>query len=83
MIRVTQVEAKPDFVLALTFDDGLEGEISIADRLFGTMFEPLKDEDYFSQVKIDEYGVVCWPNEADLATDVLYQKIVQEQAKAS
>jgi len=79
MVKVTHVEAKPNFVLSLTFDDGIKGEISIADRLFGTMFEPLKKAEYFSQVRIDEYGVVCWPNEADLAPDVLYQKIVQKQ----
>jgi len=78
MVKITHVEAKPDFVLSLTFDDGVKGEVSIADRLFGTMFEPLKKEDYFFQVKIDEYGVVYWPNEADLAPDVLHQKILQK-----
>lgn len=43
MPRVTHVEAKADYVLAVTFDDGTHGEISLADRLFGPMFEPLKD----------------------------------------
>jgi len=78
MVKVIHVEAKPDFVLALTFDDGIEGEISIADRLFGTMFEPLKKAEYFSLVRIDDYGVVCWPNDADLAPDVLHKKIMQK-----
>lgn len=34
MVKVIHVEAKPDFVLALTFDDGLKEKISITDRLF-------------------------------------------------
>lgn len=75
MYRVKHVEAKPGYILALTFEDGTEGEVCIADRLFGPMFEPLKDPDYFAQVVADNYGAVCWPNEADLAPDALYQKV--------
>ncbi len=77
MIKVISVEAKSNYVLSLAFNDGLRGDVSIADRLFGEMFEPLKNQKYFSQVKVDDYGVVCWPNEADLASDVLYKKVLE------
>jgi len=75
MIKVTSVEAKENYTLALTFNDGLHGELCIKDRLFGVMFEPLKDEVFFSKVFVDAYGVVSWPNEADLAPDVLHDKL--------
>ena len=75
MRRVTHLETRPDYVLAVTFDDGTKGEISLADRLFGPMFEPLKDPAFFSQASIDAFGAVCWPNDADLAPDALYRKI--------
>ena len=75
MHRVIKVEAKPEYVLELTFDDGTCGEVCIADRLFGPMFEPLKDPNYFARVKVDEFGAVCWPNEADLAPDALYARL--------
>jgi len=75
MIKVTSVEAKSGYILSLTFSDGLKGDVCIKERLFGEMFEPLKDSAYFNQVSIDPYGVVCWPNDADLASDVLYEKI--------
>lgn len=78
MIKVTSVEAKADYTLALTFNDGLQGELCIEDRLFGEMFEPLKQKTLFAQVKVDDYGVVCWPNEADLAPEVLHKKIIQQ-----
>lgn len=75
MRKVISVEARPEFTLFLIFDDGTQGEISISDRLFGPMFEPLKDTKFFAQVQVDEYGVVCWPNKADLDTDALYLKV--------
>jgi len=75
MIKVTSVEAKANYTLALTFSDGLHGELCIKDRLFGVMFEPLKDVVFFSKVSVDAYGAVSWPNEADLAPDVLHDKI--------
>ena len=75
MRRVTSVEVKAEYTLAVTFDDGTSGEVNIADRLFGPMFEPLKDPEFFAQVRVDEFGVLCWPNEADLAPDALYRKV--------
>jgi hypothetical protein len=75
MRKVVSVEARPEYTLFLIFDDGTQGEISIADRLFGSMFEPLKNAGFFEQVKVDSYGAVCWPNDADLDPDALYQKL--------
>jgi glycine/D-amino acid oxidase-like deaminating enzyme len=75
MHKVTSVRVKPGYVLVLRFEDGTEGEVSVADRLFGPMFEPLKDPELFAQVRVDKFGAVCWPNEADLAPDALYQKV--------
>lgn len=75
MRRVVSVEAKADHKLSLVFDDGTKGIVSIADRLFGPMFEPLKDPKFFAQVRVDEFGAVCWPNDADLAPDALYRKV--------
>lgn len=75
MRKVISVEARPEYTLFVKFDDGTEGEVSIADRLFGPVFEPLKNIDFFEQVAVDQYGVVCWPNEADLDSNVLYFKL--------
>lgn len=75
MRRVNKVMTKAEYTLALTFDDGTYGELSIADRLFGPMFEPLKDPALFAQARVDEFGAVCWPNHADLAPDALYKKL--------
>jgi hypothetical protein len=75
MPRVTHVVPLPDYRLALTFEDGTRGEVSLADRLFGPLFEPLRDPARFREVGVDRFGAVCWPNHADLAPDALYRQV--------
>lgn len=75
LYAVRSVEPLPNYRLRIVFRDGTEGEISLADKLWGPVFEPLRDDDLFRQVTVDEYGVVCWPNGADLAPDALYHRI--------
>jgi Protein of unknown function (DUF2442) len=72
MHRVKNVSAGHGYTLEVEFTDGVKGRVDLSQRLFGTMFEPLKDRALFQQVKIDEFGAVCWPNGADLAPDALY-----------
>jgi hypothetical protein len=77
MPRVTSVRALDDYRLAVCFDDGTAGEVALGDRLFGPVFEPLKDPGFFAQVVVDEYGAIAWPNGADLAPDGLYERLRQ------
>ncbi|MFI5381442.1 MAG: DUF2442 domain-containing protein [Tepidisphaerales bacterium] len=75
MERVVAVTAGPDWQLEVAFSDGTHGVVSLADRLFGPVFEPLEDPEFFRQVTVDEFGAVCWPNGADLAPDALYERL--------
>jgi hypothetical protein len=84
MYRVKKVEALAGFRLAVEFEDGVSGVVDLSEEVFGEMFEPLRDEAYFRQVGIDEFGVICWPNGADLAPDALHQELAaQERAPAA
>ena len=71
MPRIIEAEALEGYRLRIVFDDGLSGEVDLNDRLFGPLFEPLRDFDLFVEVHIDEFGVPCWPNGADVAPDAL------------
>ena len=75
MERVASVKVIFDYKLEVKFSDGLCGVVSLADDLFGPVFEPLKDPAFFAKAFIDEFGVICWPNGADLAPDALYDQI--------
>lgn len=72
MNRIVRVSAGNSYTLHVVFDDGRSGEIDLSARLFGPVFEPLRDPLLFAQVQVDDYGAVCWPNGADLAPDALY-----------
>jgi Protein of unknown function (DUF2442) len=75
MRQVISVRALDEYRLEVTFDDGLRGVVSLGDRLFGPVFEPLRDPNLFRQASVDEFGAICWPNGADLAPDALYERI--------
>lgn len=75
MEKVKTVKPLPGYRLEVEFTDGVKGTVSLEDRLFGPVFEPLKDPKMFAQVGIDEFGAICWSNGADLAPDAIYQKI--------
>ncbi len=79
--RVAKARALEGYRIHVEFSDGLSGDIDLSDRLFGPVFEPLKDQDLFRQVCVDEFGAVSWPNGADLAPDALYRALERERKK--
>jgi hypothetical protein len=79
MVRIAFVRPLDNFQLALRFADGAEGVISMQDRLWGPVFEPLRDPAVFAQAFVDDFGAVAWPNGADLAPDALYRALCDAQ----
>jgi hypothetical protein len=75
MPEIIHVIALSGFRLRVEFDDGTIGEIEMADRLFGPVFEPLRDPHEFAKVYVDEFGAITWPCGADLAPDAVYRRI--------
>jgi len=78
MLRdVVSVKALPEHRLLVTFDDGIEGIVDVAQLVkFTGVFEPLGDPEFFARVTVHpELGTVSWPNNADLDSDVLYAKL--------
>ena len=78
--KVTHAKVRPPYGLILTFDDGVEREVDMAGDLWGTMFEPLKDQTFFAQVRVD-HGTVVWPNGLDFDPVVLHGDAEPAEAK--
>jgi len=64
------------YKMEVRFDDGIHGVVDLSTRLFGPVFEVLKDPCFFVQAKVEEFGALCWPNGADLAPDALYEQLM-------
>jgi hypothetical protein len=78
MLRdVVSVQALPEHRLRVKFDDGTEGVVDVSAMVkFVGVFEPLTDQTFFDRVSVHpELRTVCWPNNADLDSDVLYAKV--------
>ncbi len=70
--KVTQAVPLGGYRLQVTFDDGFSAPIDLQPVLQdGPIFEPLQDVAFFQSVFVEKYGVIAWPNEADICSDSL------------
>jgi len=69
--RVSSVQALPEYNLKLFFDNGEKGIFLVEPYLNYSVFEPLKDQTIFGQVKAS-MGFVSWNGEIDFDPDTLY-----------
>lgn len=76
---VVRAEHVLGYVLRLTFNDGLVGDVDFGTWLDGPMFEPLRGVDYFRRFFV-EAGAVVWPNGADIAPETLYDRVRSDAA---
>lgn len=78
MLRdVLSVQPLPEHPLRVRFDDGTEGVVDVAEMVeFTCVFEPLRQPEFFAEASLNaELGTACWPNNADLDSDVLHARI--------
>jgi hypothetical protein len=70
--RIEQARYVANHTLWLRFSDGTEGDVDLSAELYGEVFEPLKDTEYFRAFRLDpELRTVVWPNGADFAPEFL------------
>jgi hypothetical protein len=73
--RLESAEYVRDYTIHVRFADGVEGDVDLADELWGEVFEPLKDLDVFRSFHFDkEINTVTWPSGADFAPEFLYER---------
>ncbi|MDH3206525.1 MAG: DUF2442 domain-containing protein [Gemmatimonadota bacterium] len=75
LVHVTAVECVGPRAIRVWFDDQAVKDVDLSQELWGEVFEPLRDPDFFRQVYVnEETGTIEWPNGADLAPTFLYEK---------
>ena len=75
---VIQAEFRREFLVYVTFNDGVAGAIDFRPWLEGPVFESLKDIHYFQRCFIDG-GTITWPNGADIAPETLYEQAKKQR----
>jgi hypothetical protein len=71
-LHLEQVEPRAGHRLFVRFDNGVSGELSLFDELWGEMFLPLRDEAAFNTAYLDPVmRTVAWANGADFAPEFL------------
>lgn len=64
------------YTVWLRFRDGSEGEVDLSSRLWGPIFEPLRDEAQFRRFWVEpDCCTIVWPNGADIAPETLHRAV--------
>ncbi len=66
-----------DYLVWLEFNDKKSGNVDLSHKIWGEIFEPLKDINYFKNFKI-ENDTLSWENGADFAPESLYELLEQQ-----
>jgi len=73
-LHVSQVEYLGDYTLRLTFNDGVVKDVDLSGELYGAVFEPLRQIEFFKQARVNvDTNTIEWSNGADFAPEFLYE----------
>lgn len=73
-LHVTNVTYLEGYKLRLEFNNGVAKDVDLRDELYGEVFEPLRDIEFFKQVTINsDTNTIEWPSGADFAPEFLYE----------
>jgi hypothetical protein len=70
-LEVTGATYLEDYRIRLEFNNGTTKTIDLKNELNGSVYEPLRQVDYFRKFQI-KYNTIEWPNGADYAPEYLY-----------
>jgi len=80
LIKVEQAEYVSDYQIKLTFSDGLTGTVDLKDEIWGEVFEPLKDINYFKNFTQDRW-TIGWDCGADFSPEFLHELTIKQSKK--
>jgi hypothetical protein len=74
--NVVEARYVRDYVVWLRFRDGTAGEVDLGPELWGEVFQPLQDVEFFKRFTIHpECRTLVWPNGADFAPEFLHDAV--------
>ena len=73
-MKVTEVKYLKDYLVAITFDDGLNGTIDFSELVNQGVFSVLKDNVQFSKVFTTGYSI-GWSEDLEIDIAAIYSEI--------
>ena len=74
--RVAAVEPRAGYRIWLRYQDGVEGEIDLADIADTEICKPWRERAFFERVHVSDGGAVTWNDDIDLCPDSLYAELL-------
>jgi hypothetical protein len=81
MDKVIKAVPLEDYRIDILTSSGVAGVFDVKPYLQGRVFQELRDEAYFRQVRPAHHGI-AWPHEQDFSADTIIHDIRQAQGKA-
>lgn len=75
MERIIEVKPLADYTIWVSFSDHLSGTLNMKPFITKGISRNLLDESFFRNVKIDEFGGICWENGFDFCPNYLHELI--------
>jgi hypothetical protein len=76
---VTSVEAREDFTLSVTFENGNSGVLDMKPLLHFGVFKRIQDYDRFKQVRV-AFDTIEWDSGVDLDPEFIHENCIRHEA---
>ena len=81
--KLKEVSYVGDYKVHVRYANALEADVDLSDLLIHPFYAPLKDKAVFAKVKVDdELPILVWPDDIDLAPELLYERAEQSASLA-
>ena len=71
-LHINEAQYIDNYSLKLKFNNNEIKQVDLKNELYGEVFEPLKDKDFFKDFFIS-HNTIEWKNGADFAPEFLYE----------
>lgn len=75
MARVISAKPQSNYLVDLTFSDGLRKTVDLRPYISSGISEALLDKDYFQKVGVESGGGIYWPNGYDFCLNFLHDEV--------
>ncbi|MCK9401111.1 MAG: DUF2442 domain-containing protein [Bacteroidales bacterium] len=72
LIKVVRAKYIEGYKIEFQFNNGIIKTIDLSNEIYGEVFEPLKNLEYFKKFSLNPFTIE-WENGADFAPDYLYK----------